>query len=227
MHAPLKVCLLKVCLFNVCFALLVLSGSAVQAAPSTNSHSNQNPPSNRPVSADAPDYGGRESAMPAVGEAAPDPAAQAGRALEALVVVLAGVAGVVYVLKRFNLVKAGIDGKPARIAGPVFGRTGNGKDSGIKDSGIKSSGVTVVSSQTLPGGAMLHVVQIGEKTLLLAATAQSVTPVAEWATQSSEASPLSGEFEEYLTRADPTSGIAAANARLRSLLSPKLPEEPS
>lgn len=195
-------------------ALLTLGG--VQAAPLANSL----PAASPPAAASAPDYGGRDSAMPlAVGEAAPDPAASAGRALEALVVVLAGVAGTVYVLKRFNLVKPGAGGKPARIAGPVFGRAAENKD----------APVTVVSSQTLPGGAMLHVVRVGEKTLLLGATAQNVTAITEWDTLNAEAPALSDEFEDYLTRADPhpaASGIAAANARLRSLLS-RQPEEPS
>lgn len=192
--------------------LLVLPGQAVSAAPKSD------PP---PASAAAPDYGGRDSAMPAaVGDAAPDPAASAGRALEALVVVLAGVAGTVYVLKRFNLVKPGVDGKPARLTGPLFGRAAVGTD----------SPVTVVSSQTLPGGAMLHVVRVGERTLLLGATAQSIAAITEWDTLSAESPTLSDGFEDYLTRADPNptaSGIAAANARLRSLLSQRQPEEPS
>jgi len=177
--------------------------------------------------ASTPDYGGRDSApLTTVGDAAPDPAAQAGRALEALVVVLAGVAGVVYLLKRFNLVQPGANGKPARISAPSFRRSPN----------ATGAGVAVVSSQTLPGGMMLHVVRVAGKNLLLAATAQSVTAVTEWPI--SEAEPaMADEFEEYLTRANPNfsnpnapdaaSGIAAANARLRSLLSSPKPEEPS
>ncbi len=193
--------------FVICFGLAWLASGAVQAAPPSN-----------PPAAPVPDYGGRDSAMPAVGEAAPDPAASAGRAVEALVVVLAGVAGTVYVLKRFNLVKPGANGT-ARITGPVFGRSAGGAN----------SAVTVVSSQTLPGGAMLHVVRVGERTLLLGATAQSVTPITELETSSADAPMLSDDFEDYLTRADPNpaaSGIAAANARLRSLLTQQ-PEEPS
>ena len=202
MPAPLK-------LLAVTFGLAWFTSGAVQAAPPAS------------TSAAAPDYGGRDSALPVVGEAAPDPAASAGRAFEALVVVLAGVGGVVYVLKRFNLVKAGADGKPARIVGPAFGRTASITDSEVK----------VVSSQTLPGGALLHVVRVGERTLLLGATAQSVTNITEWDTpETAGAASLSDEFEGYLSRADPNrpdpaSGIAAANARLRSLLSPKPPED--
>ncbi len=165
----------------------------------------------------APDYGGRDSAPVAGADTAPNPAASAGRALEALVVVLAGVAGVVYVLKRFGLVQPGVGGKPARIAAPRFGRVPSTED----------SPVSVMSSQPLPGGAMLHVVRVGPRTLLLAATPQSVTTVTEWETEAPAPTPsaMAEEFEGYLTRADPSSGIAASNARLRSLLSPKPPED--
>lgn len=180
------------------------------------------PPPSAPVSASVPvsvpDYGGRDSSPLAAADAAPNPAAQAGRALEALVVVLAGVVGVVYALKRFNLVKPGENGRPSRITGPTFGRS------------VSADGpqVSVVSSQTLPGGVMLHVVRVAEKNLLLAATPHTVTTVAEWpAAALPDTGEMAAEFEEYLTRADPASGIAAANARLRSLLSRAQPEEPS
>ena len=134
-------------------------------------------------------------------------------------VVLAGVAGVVYLLKRFDLVKPGAGGKPARIAVSNFGRPPSSE----------SADVAVVSSQTLPGGAMLHVVRVGDRNLLLAATAQSVTSITEWSIAETDAAAGSSneEFEDYLTRANPASGIAAANARLRSLLSSSQPEEPS
>ena len=185
-------------------------GGAAQAAPPAGTPA--------PVSVPAPDYGGRDSSpLAATGASAPNPAAQAGRALESLVVVLAGVVGVVYVLKRFGLVKPGVNGQPARISGPSFGR------SAIQG----NTGITVVSSQTLPGGAMLHVVRVAEKNLLLAATAQAVTTVAEWPAETSETPGTIADFEDHLNRADPASGIAAANARLRSLLSPTQPEEPS
>ena len=176
------------------------------------------PPVNSPAPVSVPDYGGRDSSPLAVaGDAAPNPAAQAGRALEALVVVLAGIVGVVYVLKRFGLVKPGAGGQPARIIGPNFGRSPLNE----------SPEVIVVSTQTLPGGAMLHVVRVAEKNLLLAATAQTVTTVAEWPAEKHETPGTIADFEDHLSRADPASGIAAANARLRSLLSPTQPEEPS
>jgi flagellar biogenesis protein FliO len=201
-------------IFVVLSLALTLAAGAVQAAPQTGAPA-------------VPDYGGRDSAPLTVGDAAPNPAAQAGRALEALVVVLAGVVGVVYVLKRFNLVQLGANGKPARISASHFGRSPR----------TESADVAVVSSQTLPGGAMLHVVRVGGKNLLLAATAQSVTNVAEWSIAETSSADNTDEFEEYLTRAgtnsadnttvNSASGIAAANARLRSLLSPQPPEDPS
>lgn len=163
-----------------------------------------------------PNYGGRDSApLAAGGDTAPNPAAQAGRALEALVLVLAGAAGVVYALKRFGLVQPGADGKPARIMLSGLGRAP------AASTGAVAADVSVESSRTLPGGAMLHVVRVPGRTLLLAATPQSVTTVAEWpdAPETAEGD-ASGAFEDFLARADsPESGVAAANARLRSLLS--------
>ncbi len=164
-----------------------------------------------------PDYGGRDSAPLTVGDNAPNPAAQAGRALEALVLVLAGIVGVVYVMKRYGLVSGGGDGKPARITlTNGFGRM----------SSPTSSAITVVSSQALPGGAMLHVVTVSGRNFLLAATPQSVVSVAEWP---AEATPKDADevaaFEDYLARADAASPIGAANARLRSLLSRPQPED--
>lgn len=187
-------------------ALMCLPGGApVHAAP----------PASSPPPAAVPDYGGRDSSPLAAVDTAPNPAAQAGRAVEALVVVLAGVVGVVYLLKRFGLVKPGVNGQAARITGPKFGRP----------PGDEETGVRVISSQTLPGGAMLHVVRVAEKTLLLAATPSAVTAVAEWPAAGAVPEPdSSGEFEGYLARAAPASAIADANARLRSLLSPSEPE---
>ena len=165
-----------------------------------------------PPSAAIPNYGGRDSAPLAAGDAAPNPAAQAGRAVEALILVLAGIVGAVYALKRFGLVQGGTDGKPARIMLSGLGRT-------IPVSaGPAAFDVTVESSQTLPGGAMLHVVAVPGRTLLLAATSHTVTAVAEWPAGLAAAED-NAAFEEYLARADaPETGIAAANARLRSLL---------
>lgn len=177
------------------------------------------PGATAPAQGTIPNYGGRDSAPLGAGEAAPNavdggPAAQAGRAVEALVLVLAGVVGVVYALKRFGLVQGGADGRPARIMLSGLGRS---------PAGPAPSVVTVESSQALPGGATLHVVVVPGRTLLLAATSHTVTAVAEWP-DGPEGAEDTAAFEEYLARAGtpdglPETGLAAANARLRSLLS--------
>jgi len=137
------------------------------------------------------------------------------------VIVLAGAAGVVYALKRFGLVQGGADGKPARIMLSGLGRL---PLISPVSSSPASSLVQVESSQTLPGGAMLHVVTVQGRTLLLAATSHTVTSVAEWPAETETVEDIAA-FEEYLARADaPESGIAAANARLRSLLA--RPQQP-
>lgn len=191
--------------------LAALGTARVGAAP---------PSAPAPAPAAIPNYGARDSAPPAAGNTASNavdggPAAQAGRAVEALVLVLAGIVGVVYTLKRFGLVQGGTDGKPARIMLAGLGRARSA-------AGPASSIVTVESSQTLPGGAMLHVVVVPGRTLLLAATPHTITAVAEWPDESEMAGSTTA-FEAYLARADapeqtPEPNLAAANARLRSLL---------
>lgn len=177
------------------------------------------PKPSAPAPASIPNYGGRDSAPLAAGNAAPNPAAQAGRAVEALILVLAGVVGVVYVLKRFGLVQGGADGKPARIMLSGLGRSLS------VPAASESSAVTIESSQPLPGGAMLHIVRVPGRTLLLAATSHTVTAVAEWPREAGSEEDAAA-FEDYLARADSESGIAAANTRLRSLLSRPQPSPP-
>ena len=203
MHSLLKSGLLLV--------FLLALGPVSAAAPAS-------PHSTAPASSQLPDYGGRESTPVVVDEAAPSPLAQMGRATEALVIVLAGIVGVVYALKRFGLVKPGENGKPAKLALENFGAFRRSRGDGA---GGDESPVTVLSSQTLPGGAMLHVVSVAGKNLLLGVTPQSVSTLTEW--PAAEGVSADGaSFEEYLTRADspPTVGstLAAANARLRSLM---------
>jgi hypothetical protein len=208
------------------FAFLLLVPAPVHAAP---------PPAvpksvpAKPVAAAPspalPDYGGRDAApLGGTGDGVPNPAAQAGHALEALVVVLAGAAGVVYALKRFGLVQPGVDGRPARIALPLTGRAPG------PAAGAASTPIAVESSQALPGGAMLHVVSTGGRTFLLAATPHTVTRVAEWPVEGGSGQEAVGDanFADYLDRADAaplmnpqadaSSRVVAANARLRSLL---------
>ena len=181
------------------------------------------PPAPAPAQGEIPNYGGRDSAPLQTDGAAPNPAAQAGRAVEALVVVLAGIVGVVYALRRFGLVQGGTDGRSARIMLSGLGRPP------AAPAGPEASAVTVESSRTLPGGAMLHVVRVPGRTLLLAATGHTVAAVAEWPAGPEAAEDVAA-FEAYLARAEsdsqaPETGIAAANARLRSLLSRPQPKD--
>ncbi len=195
-------------LFCALCLLTTLGTARVCAAPGV--------PAPAPAQGAIPNYGARDGAPLQSGEAAPNPAAQAGRAVEALVLVLAGVVGVVYALKRFGLVQGGADGRPARI---MLSGLGRAPEATV---GPASPVVTVESSQTLPGGATLHVVAVPGRTLLLAATPHTVTAVAEWPDGAGTAEDAAA-FEDYLARADapeaPETGIAAANARLRALLS--------
>jgi flagellar biogenesis protein FliO len=206
--------------FRVCCALfcwLLVSGGigsgGIGSGGIRSAHAAPPAPAPPTASTPIPDYGARDSAPLTSGEAAPDPAAQAGRAIGALVIVLAFVFGAVYALKRFGWVTPGPDGK-GRIKLTGLGRP----------SLAPGASVTVTSSQTLPGGAMLHVVTVPGRTLLLAATPHTISAVAEWPTEEEALvdTPSSAEaaaFEDYLARADASeSGIAAANARLRSLL---------
>ena len=170
-----------------------------------------------PASATLPDYGGRESAPVVADDAVPNPLAQMGRAVEALVIVVVGIVGVVYALKRFGLVKPGENGKPARLA---FGNLGANRAARSGAGAGSGPPVVVLSSQALPGGAMLHVVSVAGRSLLLGATPQSVSALTEWR-EDEDVSENAESFEEFLSRADPAApggGIAAANARLRSLM---------
>ena len=198
--------------------LAVLGTGRAHAAPTASA---------APASAPAaiPDYGGRDSAPLGASPTAParsgpvsidgSPAAQAGRAAEALILVLAAIAVVVYALKRFGLVQGGADGRPARVMFSGLGRSPSAATSPA------SAAVTVESSRALPGGAMLHVVRVPGRTILLAATGHTVTTVAEWPLEINEVQNTDAAFEDYLARAEaPGAGLAAANARLRSLLSP-------
>ena len=143
-----------------------------------------------------PNYGGRDSApLAAAGDAAPNPAAQAGRALEALVR-RPGRRGRrrVSALKRFGLVKGGAEWQAWRgLPFPVFGRP---------PSPAEAADVPLmVSSQTLPGGAMLHVVRVPAPEICCwPPTAHTVTNVAEWSGRPETAPSADNDeaFEDYL-----------------------------
>lgn len=196
---------------NLVFWGLLLMTAPVSAAP----------PAPAPSAAAAiPDYGGRESAPLGTGTDAPNPAAQAGRAVEALVLVLLGVGGVIYGMKRFGLVQPGTNGKPARINFAGLSAAASRPAAGA------ASPVTVEASQTLPGGTVLHLVTVRGRTLLLGATPQSVQTLTEWRDDPLEEEDETQAFEAYLARANAAAGdttdsgsaLSAANTRLRSLL---------
>lgn len=204
------------------FAFLVFGGLLLLTAPVCAA-----PPAPAP-SAAIPDYGGRESAPLGTGAEAPntnapDPAAQAGRAVEALVLVLLGIGGVMYGLKRFGLVQPGTNGKPARIN---FGINFAGLSAAAsRPAAGAASPVVVEATQTLPGGTVLHLVTVRGRTLLLGATPQSVQTLTEWPGGPAEDDDETQAFEAYLSRAnaagdatDSGSALSAANTRLRSLL---------
>ena len=196
---------------------LILGGLLLLTAPVCAAPPAPAPAASAPAA--IPDYGGRDSAPLGTGADAPNPAAQAGRAVEALVLVLLGIGGVVYGLKRFGLVQPGLDGKPARINfNALSGRAAAPR-------AAETSPVVVQASQTLPGGATLHLVTVRGRTLLLGATPQSVQTLTEWRDGMAEEEDETQAFESYLARADaagetpdPASALSAANARLRSLL---------
>lgn len=173
------------------------------------------PPAAAPVkeavqrAAPLPDYGGRESALGSAVDnsgAAPamNPLAQVGRALEALVIVLALVVGGLYGLKRLGVIKA--DGQSAPGA-----RWSSRPRPRCPAQASPSDWIALLDSQTLPNaaGAGLHVVSVAGRTLLLGATAQAVTLLAELdSAQDAVAEPDDGAFAAYLQKA----GVAAPPA---------------
>lgn len=139
-----------------------------------------------------PDYGGRDGITGAASASQSSPAlnplAQAWRAFEALAIVLALVVGGLYGLKRSGMLKS--DGSvsgpmPLLAAVPGFLKTINPAKSPVPAlnpaEASPSPWVTMIGSQSLPNtqGASLHLVSVGGKTLLLGATAQSVSLITE------------------------------------------------
>ena len=124
-------------------------------------------------------------------------------------------------MKRFGLVQPGTDGKAARINFAGLSSLAGSP----RAAASTTSPVTVEASQTLPGGAALHLVTVRGRTLLLGATPQSVQTLTEWRNSLGEDDDTQA-FEAYLARADaadgeisdPASALSAANTRLRSLL---------
>ncbi|MDQ2686546.1 MAG: flagellar biosynthetic protein FliO, partial [Armatimonadota bacterium] len=181
-----------------------------------------------------PDYGGRDSALGSAidnSNAVPSmsPLAQVGKALEALVIVLALVVGGLYGLKRLGVIKAD---------GTTVPRTGWAALLSAKSTppAPASDLIALLGSQTLPNtpGAGLHVVSIAGRTLLLGATPQSVTLLTELdageeALADTETEVDGAAFAAYLQKAGVTpppaeagraaeQTLARATDRLQSLL---------
>ena len=168
--------------------------------------------------APVPDYGGRASPVlptDAAGTAVPNPLAQAGRALEALVIVLVGVVGVLSLLKRASL--GGGQAAPAWLK-PMLGPKTPTAPAVVPAASPVT--LTVVQSQTLPGagGATLHLLAVGGKTLLLVgATPHNVNLLSEWDAEAlkpsvQEARTEQAAFADYLTRAGVTPAPGPAHA---------------
>lgn len=194
-----------------------------------------------------PDYGGRNgslgSALDGSGAPAPlNPLAQAGRALEALVIVLVVVAGGLVLLKRSGLLKSDgtftVKGGPAFWSSLVPKLSARGPAASAGPDGA-SELLMVLGSQALPNspGACLHLVSVGGRVLLLGATGQAVTmltEVAEFAPPVEDARGVetpedAAAFADYLARvgvtpptangADVTHAtLSAATDRLQSLV---------
>ncbi len=169
-----------------------------------------------------PDYGGRDgitgTAYAAQSSPALNPLAQAGRAFEALVIVLALVVGGLYLLKRSGVLKP--DGSasgplPLFAAVPGFLKTILPAKSSVpapsQAVAAPSPWFTMIGSQPLPNaqGASLHLVSVGGKTLLLGTTGQSVSLISEVdAARQDEYAPtldtghMPSSFDGFLMQAD-------------------------
>ncbi|MBV9850311.1 MAG: flagellar biosynthetic protein FliO [Armatimonadetes bacterium] len=178
--------------------LLLLVVGPCAAAPSAPNPGGVSP-------APLPDYGGRDApAVPTdtAGAATPNPVAQAGRALEALVIVLAGIVGVLYLLKRLGVAGNG-------SAAPLLGMRGaKHPDSALSIAGSPFA-LNIVQSHALPGagGATLHLLSVNDETLLLiGATPHGVSLLAQWdqdgrKSGAEEARAEKIAFDDYLQRA--------------------------
>lgn len=171
-----------------------------------------------------PDYGGRDTPglLAGVGTDAPNPLAQAGRSLLALMVVLGGIIGVVTVLKRSGYTGSGplglafLSGLRAlrSAAAPVTEAATPAVADQVTAAAASGSGpLTLLQSQALPGGGAVHLLSVdGSTRVLVGATAQGVSLLAEWEWEEEEAAPeptvpaaaapLTGDsFSQHLIRA--------------------------
>ncbi len=168
------------------------------------------PPLPAVSAAAVPDYGGRDAPglLDGVGTDAPNPAAQAGRSLLALVLVLGGVYGGVTLLKR-----AGYAGGPVGVAllsglrrTPPAPARNVAVDMDEDADTDEDRPLALIQSQTLPGGGAVHLLCVHGRTLILVgATAQGVSRITEWeweddppAESKSKHAPRPA-FQDYLT----------------------------
>lgn len=169
-----------------------------------------------------PDYGGRDgiagTTYAAPASSAPNPLAQAWRAFEALVIVLALIVGGLYALRRFGLIKpdGSVSGPaPFLAALPGLLKTINPAKSpvpaSLPASEASAAWLTMLGSQPLPNaqGASLHLISLGGKTLLIGATAQSVSLISEldddWQAEPAltlETGQMPSSFDGFLMQAD-------------------------
>ncbi|MCW3061590.1 MAG: hypothetical protein JWQ02_3411 [Capsulimonas sp.] len=195
-----------------------------------------------------PDYGGRDSSPAssfegAAGADAPSPLGQAWRAFEALVIVLALVFGGLYLLKRYGILEGGAAGKggPAAAALRRMARQRLAAGAGVAPVTIEGDGgIQVLGVQPLPGspGACVHLLSVAGRTILVGATAQSVTLISEWeepdAAEDADVTPR--EFSDYLVRQGGPppapieqdiveTSVSESNQRLREMLSRVRDEE--
>lgn len=123
----------------------------------------------------------------------PSPLSQAWRAFEALVLVLALIVGGLYGLKRAGIIQAdGVGGvmpstpraasfSLARVISQVFAPKLGTPPSLLSPASSQSAWLERLESQPLPGtaGASLHLVSLGGRTLLVGATAASISLITE------------------------------------------------
>lgn len=207
--------ILIVCAFGAA-AICGPAALASSPAPATASATRQTAPA---AASALPDYGGRDSvgsAVASAGAATPlSPMGQAWRAFEALAIVLAMVAGGLYLLKRSGLLRtdAQASAKPVFTPKPALFNLSSLLKGAARQSPAPlpapampdAPWVKILGSQPLAGspGANLHLVSLGGKTLLIGTTPQSMSLLteldAEWQPDTEDASEEDTEFGAYLS----------------------------
>ena len=213
--------LMQMRLLGLTLLLLTLPLCPLNAAPPAPARAISAAP------APLPDYGGRDAPVVPTdaGSAMPDPLAQTGRALEALVIVLAGVFGVLYLLKRAGLTGVLPGAAPAFLSRPGSWFSAKAPPPAPAAPAVSVAGspfaLNVVQSQSLPGvpGVTLHLLSVNEETLLLlGATPQGVSLLAQWDDDGrkpgvEETRGEKAAFDDYLQRA----GLAPEPVPARSV----------